>query len=269
MTRQKQILVTNDDGYESEGLQSLIEAMRPLGRVITVAPANEKSACGHSLTLTRPLRLIHIDDDFYKLEDGTPSDCVYMALHTLFDTPPDIVVSGINKGANLGEDITYSGTASAAMEAALHDIPSIAFSQLHRQLGDHSYVFDYSIASRLATQLTSQVLTDGFPLQKRMFMNVNVPVVSAQTFRGVQITRAGYREYGNDAHMHRNPRGEEYFWLGLHPLRWGEYPHVDQTIMSDFDAVKNGYASVSPIKLDMTAYEEITPLTRWLKHENI
>ena len=127
----KQILITNDDGYESDGLLALIEAVKDLGQVTIVAPATEKSACGHSLTLTRPLRFVSVGDDFYKLDDGTPSDCVYLALHSIFEeNKPDLVLSGINRGANMGEDITYSGTASGAMEAALHGIPSIALSQV-------------------------------------------------------------------------------------------------------------------------------------------
>jgi len=130
----KRILITNDDGHESLGLHRLAEALKPLGEVTVVAPSQEKSACGHSLTLTRPLHFISIDDNFYKLDDGTPTDCVFLALHKIFDEEhrPDIVISGINRGANMGEDITYSGTASAAMEAVLQGIPAIAISQVCR-----------------------------------------------------------------------------------------------------------------------------------------
>ncbi len=127
----KEILITNDDGYESEGLLALIDALKDFGHITVVAPSTEKSACGHSLTLTRPLSFVSVGDDFYKLDDGTPSDCVYLALNSLFEfKKPDLLVSGINKGSNMGEDITYSGTAAAAMEGVLQGIPSIAISQV-------------------------------------------------------------------------------------------------------------------------------------------
>ncbi|MCD8476655.1 MAG: 5'/3'-nucleotidase SurE, partial [Sulfurospirillum sp.] len=129
----KRILITNDDGFESAGLHALARALRPLGHVTIVAPSSEKSACGHSLTLTRPLRFISLEETFFKLDDGTPTDCIYLSLNALFEgeNKPDLIVSGINKGSNLGEDITYSGTASAAMEGALHGVPSIAISQVY------------------------------------------------------------------------------------------------------------------------------------------
>ncbi len=261
----KKILITNDDGYESEGLLALADAVRHLGQVTIVAPSSEKSACGHSLTLTRPLRFIRVGDDFYKLDDGTPSDCVYLAFNSLFeDGKPDIVLSGINKGSNMGEDITYSGTASAAMEAALHGVPSIAFSQVHRHMGDHSYVYDYDVASQVAAELVAKVLDGGFPIGHRRFLNVNIPVIKKQEFKGYRVTRAGYRHYGNDAHMHRNPRGEEHYWLGLHPLEWSDHPHGDKSYMNDFDAIHAGFVSVSPIKLDMTAHEELDTLGGWI-----
>lgn len=261
----KKILITNDDGYESEGLLALASAVRHLGQVTIVAPSSEKSACGHSLTLTRPLRFIRVGDDFYKLDDGTPSDCVYLAFNSLFeDGKPDIVLSGVNKGSNMGEDITYSGTASAAMEAALHGVPSIAFSQVHRHMGDHSFVYDFDVASQVAAELVGKVLEGGFPLGARRFLNVNIPVIKKQEFKGYRVTRAGHRHYGNDAHMHRNPRGEEHYWLGLHPLEWSDHPYGDKSYMNDFDAIHAGFVSISPIKLDMTAHEELDALGGWI-----
>lgn len=261
----KNILITNDDGYESEGLIALANAVRGLGRVTIVAPASEKSACGHSLTLTRPLRFIKVDDDFYKLDDGTPSDCVYLALNSLFEeTKPDLILSGVNKGSNMGEDITYSGTASAAMEGALHGVPSIAFSQLHRHMGDHSYVYDFDVAAMVAKELAEKALSGRFPLKDRRFLNVNIPVIQKKEYKGMRITRAGYRRYGNDAHMHRNPRGEEHYWLGLHPLSWSEYDYGDKNYTSDFEAIKEGFVSVTPVKLDMTAHDELDALRGWI-----
>ena len=127
----KKILITNDDGYESEGLLALIDALKDMAHITVVAPSSEKSACGHSLTLTRPLSFVSVGDDFFKLDDGTPSDCIYLALHSMFENnKPDLVISGINKGSNMGEDITYSGTAAGAMEGVLQGVPSIAISQV-------------------------------------------------------------------------------------------------------------------------------------------
>jgi len=260
----KKILITNDDGYESEGLKILIDAVRHLGLVTVVAPATEKSACGHSLTLTKPMRFISVDDDFYKLDNGTPSDCVYLALHTLFDEmKPDIVLSGINKGSNMGEDITYSGTAAGAMEATLHGIPSIAFSQVYTKQNDQ-IIFDFDVAAKVSAQIVEKVLNGGFPLTNRRFLNINVPNITIENYKGIKITKAGYRLYGNDAELHRNPRGEEFWWLGLHPLQWSEYDYSTKEFVSDFEAVKEGFVSISPIQLDMTAYESLEKLKEWL-----
>ena len=254
----KKILITNDDGFEAPGLKALIKALKPLGRVIVVAPSSEKSACGHSITLTRPLRFITIDDDFYKLDDGTPSDCIYLSLHTLFDTKPDLIISGINKGANMGEDITYSGTASAAMEGALHNIPSIAISQVLKGFEKGYDKIDYSLASKTAFEISKMVLDKKIDIPHRNFLNINIPPIKVKNeFKGYKITKAGYRLYGNDAHRHTNPRGEEYFWLGLHPLEWDENKLKDDGIMSDFEAINNKFVSITPIKLDLTSYEAI------------
>ncbi|HIP20126.1 MAG TPA: 5'/3'-nucleotidase SurE, partial [Sulfurimonas sp.] len=216
MKNKYKILVTNDDGYEAKGLLSLVEALKELEdvAVTVVAPANEKSACGHSLTLTRPLRFVSVGDDFYKLEDGTPTDCVYLSLSTLFeDEKPDLLVSGINRGSNMGEDITYSGTAAGAMEGVLHDIPSIAISQVMDFANPDG---DFSLAKSTIKKLVTKIREGSFPLPKREFLNVNIPADTKEA--KMQVTYAGLRHYANDSHLHRNPRGEEYHWLGLHPL---------------------------------------------------
>ncbi len=262
----KRILITNDDGFESAGLHALARALRPLGHITIVAPASEKSACGHSLTLTRPLRFVAIGDDFFRLDDGTPTDCVYLSLNALFghDRKPDLVVSGINKGANLGEDITYSGTASAAMEAVLHGVPAIAFSQLY--IGGAQNIdltHGYDLAEQTAYDLCKKVLEGTFPLSERRFLNVNIPALKPHECKGYRVTHAGYRIYGNDAHLHRNPRGEEYYWLGAHSLAWQRSAEGS----CDLAAVNDGYISISPIKLDMTAYEEMENLKNWLENE--
>ncbi len=253
-----EILITNDDGYESEGLHALIEVLRPLAHVTVVAPANEKSACGHSLTLSHPLSFVGVDDDFYKLEDGTPSDCVYLALHSLFEgEKPDLVISGINKGSNMGEDITYSGTAAGAMEGVLHGVPSIAVSQV---MDFEKPLPDFSLAAKTAAALARKVLEGSFPLPPRQFLNVNVPPDIPDA--PMEVTYAGYRHYGNDAHLHRNPRGKEYYWLGLHPLAFS--PREGKALPSDFEAIERGIVSVSPIQLDMSAYDSMQRLQEWI-----
>jgi len=253
------ILVTNDDGYEAKGILSLVSALKELEdvEVTVVAPANEKSACGHSLTLTRPLRFVSVSDDFYKLEDGTPTDCVYLSLSALFeDEKPDLLVSGINRGSNMGEDITYSGTAAGAMEGVLHDIPSIAISQVMDFTNPDG---DFSLAQKTIKKLVTKIREGKFPLPKREFININIP--SKTKDAEMKVTYAGYRYYANDAHLHRNPRGEEYYWLGLHPLDFA--PRKGVSGMSDYEAIEAGYISVTPIMLDMSAYKSMSALEEW------
>lgn len=259
----KRILITNDDGFESAGLAALVEALSPLGHVTVVAPTTEKSACGHSLTLTRPLRFVQIDDDFFKLDDGTPSDCIYLSMNALFkeERQPDLVVSGINKGANMGEDITYSGTASAAMEAVLQGVPAFAISQVFTDGGLSINKHGYDLAKEYAYKIAKQILTGGFPLGERRFLNVNIPPLKPKECKGMKVTHAGYRMYGNDAHLHRNPRGEEYYWLGTHVLEW----QASKEGTCDLCAIDEDYVSVSPIKLDMSAYEDMEILKEWVK----
>jgi 5'-nucleotidase len=254
------ILVTNDDGYEAKGLLALAEALKELDdvEVTVVAPANEKSACGHSLTLVRPLRFVSVDDDFYKLDDGTPSDCVYLSLSTMFeDEKPDLLISGINRGSNMGEDITYSGTAAGAMEGVLHDVPSIAISQV-MDFTDPSG--DFSLAQKTIKMLVSKIREGAFPLPHREFLNVNIPSLKEEA--QMKVTYAGYRHYANDSHLHRNPRGEEFFWLGLHPLNFSKRSHGEG--MSDYEAIEAGYISITPIMLDLSAYKSMKTLEAWI-----
>lgn len=259
----KHILITNDDGYESVGLKALVQALSPLAKITIVAPATEKSACGHSLTLTKPLRLISVDDDFYKVDDGTPTDCVFISLNNLFksDKKPDLVISGINIGSNMGEDITYSGTASAAMEAVLQGIPAIAISQVCK---DKCHTvkngWDFALAKKVIQDITKKILAHNFPLGERKFLNINIPQTTIEECQGIKITKAGYREYGNDTHRHLNPRGEEYYWIGLHPLLWKK----SSDSSCDFEAIKNNFVSITPIHLDMTSYNDIHTLQEWI-----
>lgn len=260
MNKKYKILVTNDDGYEAKGLLSLVEALKELDgvEVTVVAPANEKSACGHSLTLVRPLRFVSVGDDFYKLDDGTPTDCVYLSLSTLFENDkPDLLVSGINRGSNMGEDITYSGTAAGAMEGVLHDVPSIAISQVMDFTNPDG---DFTLAKETIKKLVLKIKDGSFPLPEREFLNVNIP--SDVKEAKMQVTYVGYRFYANDAHVHRNPRGEEHYWLGLHPLNFAPRAGVDG--MSDYEAVEAGYISITPIQLDMSAYKSMDKLKEWM-----
>ncbi|MFT7004193.1 MAG: 5'-nucleotidase [Sulfurimonas sp.] len=260
MKNKYRILVTNDDGYEAKGLLCLVEALKEIEdvKVTVVAPANEKSACGHSLTLVRPLRFVSVDDDFYKLDDGTPSDCVYLSLSTLFeDKKPDLLISGINRGSNMGEDITYSGTAAGAMEGVLHNIPSIAISQVMDFTNPDG---NFSLAKQTIKELVIKIKNGTFPLPHRQFLNVNIPpdVDEAE----IVVTYAGYRFYANDSHLHRNPRGEEHYWLGLHPLNFS--PRQDSAGLSDYEVIQAGNISITPIQLDMSAYKSMKLLKEWI-----
>jgi 5'-nucleotidase len=258
----KRILITNDDGYESKGLLALAEALRPLGQVTIVAPTTEKSACGHSLTVTKPLRFVQVDDDFFKLDEGTPSDCIYLAITALFEKnkKPDLIVSGINRGANLGEDITYSGTAGGAMEGILHGIPSFAISQFYTNGRSTLDVLAYELAKKTAYEFAKKILDEGFPLGQREFINVNIPPISPKECKGYKVARAGSRAYESTALMNRNPRGEEYYWIGVDALMWQR--DIDEE--TDIYALNQGFISLTPIKVDMTAHEKIKTLRKWI-----
>ncbi len=259
----KQILLTNDDGFDAIGLKALIEALSSIAKITVVAPAKNKSACGHSLTLDKPLRLDNFDDDKYKVDDGTPSDCVFISLNNLFkdNYKPDLVISGINIGANMGEDITYSGTAAGAMEAVLQGVPAIAISQVCKdRCQDIKNGFDFALAKKTIAEIAKKILDNEFPLDKRKFLNINIPPISIEECEGIKITKAGFREYGNDTHRHYNPRGEEFYWIGLHPLIWQESPDKN----CDFEAIKANYVSITPIMLDLTSYDDIEKLNNWL-----
>ena len=260
--KQNHILITNDDGYESKGLLDLVAALKTIAKVTVVAPSTEKSACGHSLTLTRPLNFVEIDKNFYKLDDGTPSDCIFLALNKLFtkENRPDLVISGINIGSNMGEDITYSGTASAAMEAILQGIPAIAISQVYAEQGKSIDTFGYALAQESIVALTQKIFDNNFPLPERKFLNVNIPPIPSKQCKGFKVTRAGNRLYTHNAEVHYNPRGKEYYWIGLPELGWMD----TKGHTTDFEAVNDGYVSVTPVKLDMTSHEDIETLGGWL-----
>jgi len=238
MTR---ILVTNDDGVHSEGIHALAAALAPLGHVTIVAPHQEASAIGHALTLRRPLRIEPHGPDIYAV-DGTPTDCVNLGIDIIMrGAPPVLVVSGINKGWNLGDDVTYSGTVSGALEGILLGVPSIAVS-LKREA-----VFDFSEAARATAAVAASVLRDGLP--PRTLLNLNVPTGVP---RGMRATVQAKRNHVTKIDSRTDPRGGLYYWIeeGLNDweINGGN---------SDYEAVMAGYVSVTPIQPDMTAYDAL------------
>jgi len=233
------ILVTNDDGVTSDGIHALADAMKPLGEVLVVAPLQEASAIGHALTLRRPLRIETIRDGVYGV-DGTPTDCVNLACAILLQNKlPDLVVSGINKGWNLGDDITYSGTVSGALEGALLGTPGIAVSV------KRTPTYDFGPSADAAHKVAEIVLKHGLP--PRSFININVP---AGQPKGIRITTQATRNHVTKIDARTDPRGNAYYWI---EEALDEY-HPDSG-RSDHEAVKAGYVSVTPLQPDMTAYE--------------
>lgn len=242
------ILVTNDDGVFSEGIKLLAEALRSVAEVIVVAPDREQSAMGHALTLHRPLRLRELGDEVYSV-DGTPTDCVSLGLLWLLkDSPPDLVVSGINFGLNLGDDVTYSGTVSATFEGTLMGIPSVAFSQ------EVAKSFSFERAAQFAVQLVRVLLANELPSD--LLLNVNLP---ASPHTGVRLTKLGRRRYQQSIVQKLDPRGREYFWIAGTPV-WEESEGSDQ------DAVAAGKVSITPLHLDLTDYRGIDAYS-WLKQQ--
>ena len=234
------ILVTNDDGYRSEGIEALARALRDVGDVTIVAPTTEASAIGHALTLRHPLRLEQIDDRVFAV-DGTPTDCVNIAITHVFKGLPTLVVSGINKGWNLGDDVTYSGTVAGALEGALLGMPALAVS-LRQTRGD----YDFSHAARAAATLAEGMLRR--PLPARTFLNINVPKGQPKGFR---VTVQAKRNHVTSVAERRDPKGRAYFWIEEGQNEW--HPHD----RSDYQAVRDGFISVTPLHPDLTAHDAL------------
>jgi 5'-nucleotidase len=234
------ILITNDDGFRSEGIHALAEALGSLGDVISVAPQVEASAIGHALTLRRPLRLEQVGVNAYSV-DGTPTDCVNIAITKVLDRMPDLVVSGINKGYNLGDDVTYSGTVAGALEGALLGVPSIAVS-LERSREQP----DFSRAAAYAATVAAAVLQRGLPA--RTLLNVNVP---RGHVKGLRVTVQAKRNHVTSVAEAVDPRGQPYFWIEEGQSDWE--PHD----RSDYQAVRDGYVSVTPLHPDLTDYTSL------------
>jgi len=239
------ILVTNDDGIHAAGLAALAAALAPLGEVYVVAPDREQSAVGHALTLHRPLRVEHVAERRFAV-NGTPSDCVNLGVLGLLPDPPTLVVSGINHGSNLGDDVTYSGTVSAAMEGTLLGVPSMAVSQLDGEAGG------FEDAGWIAELVAARALVEGLPA--KTLLNVNVP---RGEVRGVRMTRLGHRVYREKVVQEVDPRGRPYYWIGAGPPEWRE----DEA--SDIAAVHAGWASVTPLHLDLTHFGALVRMSEW------
>lgn len=241
------ILLTNDDGIHSPGLQALADEMQAIGRVVVVAPDRERSAIGHALTLHSPLRAEEVSEQRWAVS-GTPTDAVNLGIHGLLKETPDLVVSGINKGSNMGDDLTYSGTVAAAMEATLMGVPAIAVS-----LAGSSFKYDdFQHAAIIARNLAKTILVHGLPADT--FINVNVP---DQKPEGIRITRQGKRVYEDAIVQNCDPRGRNYYWIGAGELG---FQNLDG---SDFHAVHNNYVSVTPLHLDLTNYAAMDRLRQW------
>jgi 5'-nucleotidase len=243
------ILVTNDDGYLAGGLRALAAAARELGEVHVVAPDREQSATSHSLTLHYPLRARKADQDIQVI-DGTPTDCVVLAVGELLAERPDFVLSGVNHGANLGDDVLYSGTVAAAMEATILGIPSVAVSYTGKNSEDLDGWHEV-----LRTLLQQLLLRSDFPAET--LLNVNLPAVSPGQVAGIKVTSLGRRAYVGSLTRAADPNGREYFWIGGGESKWWGSPE------SDFHAVHAGFISVTPLHLDLTNYRLLENLGRW------
>jgi 5'-nucleotidase len=257
--RKPEILISNDDGIKSPGIQLLATALSRFANVTVVAPEKEQSTMGHALTLHKPVRLYHYGKkgkmDQWAVS-GTPADCVFMGIRRLMKRRPDLIVSGINRGANLGNDIFYSGTVAAAREGALLNIPAIAASLMisHNPLdvGGKTYFED---AAQYMAHLAKQVLKNGMPTG--CMLNVNYPNLPKRKVKGAVVARQGFRYYSNKAAQRIDPRGKPYYWLG------GQYVGFKAIEGSDCVLVDEGYISVTPCRLDVTQYESLDALASW------
>jgi 5'-nucleotidase len=257
----KHILVTNDDGVLAPGLLALTREMRKLGKVSVLAPDRNWSGGGHVKTLDRALRVKEVrlaNGTQAFASDGAPSDCVALATLGYFKEPIDLVVSGINAGANLGHDVTYSGTVTAAMEAVIAGIPGIAVSL--EMMENHIDEIDYGPAARAASKVVRQVIENG--LSHEILLNINVPFLPDEKLRGVVLTRQGLRVYHSRLDERTDPRNKPYYWIG------GDAPTGVPERGTDVGALAEGFVSVTPLQLDLTAYRALTDLNTWHREES-
>lgn len=242
------ILVTNDDGIASRGLSALAEALKKLGNVTVVAPERERGAVGHAVTLHKPLRINRVAKDRYSV-NGTPSDCVLLAVMKVLAEKPALIVSGINRGVNLGDDVTYSGTVSAALEGTLLGIPSIAVSQ------EGAYIFKFATAAYYAVQIARMVLRYGLP--EETLLNVNVPDRHRASVAGVKVTSLSRRRFVNPVIEKVDPRGRKYYWIAGTRVSW------ERRDDSDHETIRQGMVSITPLHMDLTHYAALETIREW------
>jgi 5'-nucleotidase len=246
------ILLANDDGYRAEGLRFLREALAGVAPLTVVAPDRNCSGASHSLTLEVPLRVQRVDEDTWYVINGTPTDCVHLAITGLFDFEFDMVVSGVNDGANLGDDVLYSGTVAAAIEGRFLGLPTIAVSLVLGRGAEPQF----STAARVARDLVLRLLDK--PLHSSMILNVNVPDIPYESLAGFEVTRLGHRHRAEAAVRGADPRGREIYWVGAAGAGQDAGPGTD------FHAVANGYVSVTPLQIDLTRHAALGELRDWL-----
>jgi 5'-nucleotidase len=246
------ILISNDDGYRSEGIRALTDALAPLAEITVVAPDRNRSGASNSLTLDVPLRVFPFDTNRYFVANGTPTDCVHLAISGLFEHDHDMVVSGINDGANLGDDVLYSGTVAAAIEGRFLGLPAIAVSLvIGPNSGQH-----YATAARVAAEMVMRIQRS--PLHQATILNVNVPDLSYEQLKGYRATRLGFRHRSEPIVRSQDPRGRPVYWVG--PAGLGQ----DAGEGTDFDAVAQGYVSVTPLQIDLTRHGMLEDIGNWL-----
>ena len=248
----KNILVTNDDGVFAEGIEVLAKILQKKYYVIIVAPDRERSAASHSLTLHHPLRIVKVSKNKYAI-DGTPADCVILAINSILKRKPDLVISGINNGPNMGEDILYSGTVSAAIEAMNMGYPAIAVSLASYQKGNFA-----DCAAIIDSLLDKDFISI---LSPKTILNINIPPFSINEIKGIKVTKLGHRIYTDFIEERNDPRGKPYFWIG------GQVPEWSEVGETDFDAIKSGYVSITPLNVDMTNYSYFPTIENWIKRE--
>ena len=238
------ILITNDDGVTAPGIRNLIEAVKDLGKVVVVAPDSPQSGMGHAITIGKPLRLDAVDIfadigvEAYQCS-GTPVDCVKLAHDIVLHRKPDICLSGINHGSNASINVIYSGTMSAAMEAAVEGIPSAGFS-----LCDFNFDADFSVAAEVARKVTQRMLNEEMP--EHFLLNVNIPKVKAKDFKGIKICRQADAKWSENFDKRKDPRGRDYYWMT------GKFVNRDKGEDTDIEALNSGYASIVPVRIDFT-----------------
>lgn len=250
MRSRPRILVSNDDGVHAPGIKALRRELAAIGDVTVVAPDRERSAASHSLTMDVPLRADVIADGVVSVV-GTPTDCVLLAIKNLLAEPPDLVVSGINRGPNVGDDITYSGTVAAAMEARILGVPSMAVSLGRSPSGE----WDYAFAARVARELALLILENGLP--DGTLLNVNVPNVPEAEVAGIEVVRQGKQSYEDSIVQKADPRGRSYYWIGGHATTWQNQEDTD------IAALERGCVAVTPINLDLTDRRTMADVAAW------